>query len=102
MGASADEKMEAYGNGLDVKDAQIQVKNLSSKRYKSHRRFPERCAAALDSEAYISFLGSLRNNGKSGRRWRRSLSILSSTSPHEMRIRSHRFPSDCELIKGAQ
>ena len=41
MGASADEKMEAYGNGLDVKDAQIQVKNLSSKRYKSHRRVPE-------------------------------------------------------------
>ncbi|KAF8228642.1 hypothetical protein L208DRAFT_1290586 [Tricholoma matsutake] len=41
--------MEAYGDGLGAKDAQIQVKKFSSKRYTSHRRIPERVAAALDA-----------------------------------------------------
>jgi hypothetical protein len=41
--------MEAYGDGLGAKDAQIQVKKFSSKRYTSHRRIPERVAAALDT-----------------------------------------------------
>ncbi|KAF8236655.1 hypothetical protein L208DRAFT_1525019 [Tricholoma matsutake] len=41
--------MEAYGDGLGVKDAQIQVKKFSSKCYTSHRRIPECVAAALDA-----------------------------------------------------
>ena len=41
--------MEAYGDGLGAKDAQIQVKKFSSKRYTSHRRIPEHVAAALDA-----------------------------------------------------
>jgi len=40
--------MEAYRGGLGAKDAQIQVKKFSSRRYASHRRVPERVAAALD------------------------------------------------------
>ena len=41
--------MEAYGDGLGAKDAQIQVNKFSSKRYMSRRRIPERVAAALDT-----------------------------------------------------
>ncbi|KAF8237753.1 hypothetical protein L208DRAFT_1388659 [Tricholoma matsutake] len=41
--------MEAYGDGLGAKDAQIQVKKFSSKCYMSHRRIPEHVAAALDA-----------------------------------------------------
>ena len=40
--------MDAYQSGLEVKQAQLQVKKFSSKQYKSHRRIPERLAAALD------------------------------------------------------
>jgi hypothetical protein len=40
--------MEAYGDGLGAKDAQIQVKKFSSKHYTSHRRVPEHVAAALN------------------------------------------------------
>lgn len=42
--------MEAYRDGLGAKDAQKQVKKFSSTRYTSHRRIPERIAAALDHE----------------------------------------------------
>jgi hypothetical protein len=41
--------IEAYGDSLGAKDAQIQVKKFSSKRYTSHRRVPKRVAAALDT-----------------------------------------------------
>jgi hypothetical protein len=40
--------MEAYRSGLSTTDAQIQVKNYSSKKYKSHRRVPETVARAFD------------------------------------------------------
>jgi hypothetical protein len=41
--------MEAYGDGLGAKEAQMQVKKFSSKHYTSHRRVPKRVAAALDA-----------------------------------------------------
>jgi len=40
--------MNAYRAGLDTKAAQIQVREFSSKRYKSHRRVPEAVAQSLD------------------------------------------------------
>jgi len=33
--------MDAYRSGLGAKEAQIQVKNFSSRCYASHRRIPE-------------------------------------------------------------
>jgi hypothetical protein len=41
--------MEAYRGGLDAKQAQIQVKAFSSRRYTSHRRVPERVAVHFDT-----------------------------------------------------
>ena len=40
--------MEAYWLGLGTNDAQIQVKNFSSKKYKSHRCIPETVACVFD------------------------------------------------------
>jgi hypothetical protein len=40
--------MEAYRGGLGAKDAQIKVKEFSSKLYTSHRRIPETLACQLD------------------------------------------------------
>jgi hypothetical protein len=40
--------MDAYQNGLGTRDAQKEVKNFSSKAYKSHRRIPESLAAIFD------------------------------------------------------
>ena len=36
--------MDAYRSGLDARAAQIQVRNFSSRKYKSHRRVPEAIA----------------------------------------------------------
>jgi hypothetical protein len=33
--------MKAYQSGLETKEAQLQVREFSSKKYKSHRRVPE-------------------------------------------------------------
>jgi hypothetical protein len=41
--------MEAYQSGLGAKEAQIQVKNFSSRRYASHRRIPELVATQSDT-----------------------------------------------------
>ncbi|KAI5832086.1 hypothetical protein K523DRAFT_370933, partial [Schizophyllum commune Tattone D] len=41
--------IDAYRGGLDAKEAQRKVKEFSSKRYKSHRRPPERLARLLDA-----------------------------------------------------
>ncbi|KAN0128344.1 hypothetical protein V8E53_013849 [Lactarius tabidus] len=41
--------MEAYRGGLDVKQAQFQVKSYSSRCYTSHRRVPEQVAAHFDT-----------------------------------------------------
>ncbi|KZV70014.1 hypothetical protein PENSPDRAFT_632253 [Peniophora sp. CONT] len=41
--------IDAYAGGLNAKDAQFQVKKYSSRTYASHRRIPERLAAALDA-----------------------------------------------------
>jgi hypothetical protein len=41
--------MDAYRSGLGAKEAQIQVRKFSSKRYSSHRRVPERLAACFDA-----------------------------------------------------
>jgi len=40
--------MDAYRGGKGAKEAQVEVKKFSSQRYTSHRRIPERVAAALD------------------------------------------------------
>jgi hypothetical protein len=40
--------MEAYRTGLETKDAQFQVKQFSSTKYKSHRRVPETVACTFD------------------------------------------------------
>jgi len=40
--------IEAYRNGLGAKEAQSQVKQFSSRQYKSHRRVPETVARQLD------------------------------------------------------
>lgn len=40
--------IEAYSDGLAAKDAQLQVREYSSRRYKTHRRVSERLAASLD------------------------------------------------------
>ena len=40
--------MDAYGDGLNAKDAQFRVQAFSSKKYTSHHRVPERLAAAFD------------------------------------------------------
>jgi hypothetical protein len=41
--------MEAYGDGLGAKEAQIMIKKFSSKCSTSHRMVPEAFAAALDA-----------------------------------------------------
>ncbi len=40
--------MDAYRGGKDAKEAQVEVKKFSSRRFASHRRIPEGVAAALD------------------------------------------------------
>ncbi|KAM6498502.1 hypothetical protein JOM56_001820, partial [Amanita muscaria] len=40
--------MDAYRSGLGAKDAQLRVKQFSSKVYKSHRRIPETLAQQFD------------------------------------------------------
>ncbi|KAJ7091696.1 hypothetical protein C8R43DRAFT_908229 [Mycena crocata] len=40
--------MNAYRSGLETQDAQLQVRQFSSKKYKSHRRIPEGVGSALD------------------------------------------------------
>ena len=40
--------MSAYRSGLSTKDAQLQVKEYSSTKYKSHRRVPDTLAHVLD------------------------------------------------------
>ncbi|KAJ7200147.1 hypothetical protein GGX14DRAFT_372428, partial [Mycena pura] len=41
--------INAYGAGLDAKDAQKQVKMFSSRQFKSHRRPSERLGRAMDA-----------------------------------------------------
>ncbi|KAJ7205486.1 hypothetical protein GGX14DRAFT_367159 [Mycena pura] len=41
--------IDAYSQGLGAKDAQAKVKEFSSRKYKSHRRIPERVAEAMDA-----------------------------------------------------
>ncbi|TFY69697.1 hypothetical protein EVJ58_g265 [Rhodofomes roseus] len=41
--------IDAYGGGLDAKQAQARVQEFSSRKYKSHRRIPERLAAQMDA-----------------------------------------------------
>ncbi|KIM63514.1 hypothetical protein SCLCIDRAFT_117061 [Scleroderma citrinum Foug A] len=41
--------MEAYRSGLDTRNAQLQVKQFSSRHYKSHRKVPEGLASTFDS-----------------------------------------------------
>lgn len=40
--------MVAYRAGMQTQDANVHVRNFSSRKYKSHRRIPERVAAAFD------------------------------------------------------
>jgi hypothetical protein len=40
--------MSAYRSGLETKTAQLQVKEFSSRKYKSHRRVPETLACLFD------------------------------------------------------
>ena len=40
--------IDAYSDGLDAKNAQVQVQAFSSRRYTSHCRVPERLARAMD------------------------------------------------------
>ena len=40
--------IDAYRDGLGVKDAQQRVKEFSSRQYRSHRRVPEGLARAFD------------------------------------------------------
>lgn len=40
--------VDAYDGGMSACDAQLHVQKFSSRRYKSHRRIPERLAAQLD------------------------------------------------------
>ena len=40
--------MDAYSDGLGTTEAQKQVKEFSSTKYKSHRRIPDAVAQALD------------------------------------------------------
>jgi hypothetical protein len=40
--------MDAYRSGLQAKDAEMQVKAFSSKKYQSHRRVPEAVARLFD------------------------------------------------------
>ena len=41
--------MNAYRSGLNTRSAQLQVKQFSSRRYKSHRRVPEGLASSFNS-----------------------------------------------------
>ncbi|KAF8234312.1 hypothetical protein L208DRAFT_1262679, partial [Tricholoma matsutake] len=41
--------MEAYWSGLGAKAAQFQVREFSSKQYKSHRHVPETVACQFDA-----------------------------------------------------
>ncbi|TFK46710.1 hypothetical protein OE88DRAFT_1638088, partial [Heliocybe sulcata] len=40
--------MEAYRDGLGAKDAQLRVRQFSSRHYTSHRRVPETLARQFD------------------------------------------------------
>ena len=40
--------MEAYRSGLETKEAQLQVREFSSKKYKSDRHVPETVASIFD------------------------------------------------------
>ncbi|KAJ7333495.1 hypothetical protein DFH08DRAFT_708132 [Mycena albidolilacea] len=40
--------LDAYRQGLDCKDAQVEVKKFSTRQYKSHRRVGERMGRAMD------------------------------------------------------
>ena len=40
--------MDAYRDGLNAKDAQLHIQAFSSRKYTSHRRVPDRVAAAFD------------------------------------------------------
>ncbi|EPT01617.1 hypothetical protein FOMPIDRAFT_41382 [Fomitopsis schrenkii] len=42
--------MEAYRLGLGAKEAQLRVKEFSSRKYKSHRRVPETLASLFDTD----------------------------------------------------
>ena len=57
--------MEAYWSGLEMKEAQLQVREFSLKKYKSDRRVPETVASLLTSfYLYVNFtanLGHVRN-----------------------------------------
>ncbi|KAJ7652727.1 hypothetical protein DFH06DRAFT_1270261 [Mycena polygramma] len=41
--------LDAYRQGLDCKDAQVEVKKFSTRQYKSHRRVGERMGWAMDA-----------------------------------------------------
>ncbi|KAJ7760045.1 hypothetical protein B0H16DRAFT_1313073 [Mycena metata] len=40
--------MDAYREGMETKDAQLQVRQFSSTTYSSHRRIPQGVARAFD------------------------------------------------------
>ena len=40
--------VDAYAGGMGARDAQLHVREFSSRKYRSHRRVPERLAAQLD------------------------------------------------------
>ena len=40
--------MDAYGEGLGTKEAQVKVKKFSSTKYKSHCHIPDSVAAILN------------------------------------------------------
>lgn len=41
--------IEAYGDGLEAREAQKRVKEYSTRQYKSHRRIPDQVAEGLDA-----------------------------------------------------
>ena len=45
--------MEVYQSGLGTSEAQLQVKQFSSHKYKSHRHIPDTVACALDTVQYM-------------------------------------------------
>ena len=48
--------MEAYRSGLSTTDAQLQVRQFSSTKYKSHRRVPEMVARALTDIGRVLYI----------------------------------------------
>jgi hypothetical protein len=46
--AHVDGGLSAYWSGLETKEAQLQVREFSSKKYKSDRRVPETVASLFD------------------------------------------------------